>query len=256
MKLKSIFLAGLAVVMMSGAAMAERLSLSGLKNQIDAVGDDVEQLRLDVEEKQNRVTGVCPPGYAIGAINADGTIDCEQDSDSGGDITDVIVGPGLSGGGKSGTVTIKLTGAASISGAAFRLRNNRGRFCDHSYGLGRMVFIDIIGWNCNTVASVQIPDGVAMKALVCKIQERDEGVRMRAILAKVDLSISGTEYVDPIFETGYTIDHHDPKVITDFTPTGDAVVDNTNAAYYIQIDMEGEGLGPAGIAYLGCTIAY
>jgi hypothetical protein len=51
---------------------------------------------------QARVTGACPPGEAIRAIDEGGTVICEPL----GDITGVTAGPGLTGGGASGEVTL------------------------------------------------------------------------------------------------------------------------------------------------------
>ena len=39
-------------------------------------------------------------------VNQDGTVTCESDDNSGGDITDVTAGTGLSGGGTTGAVTL------------------------------------------------------------------------------------------------------------------------------------------------------
>jgi endosialidase-like protein len=59
---------------------------------------------------QNRVTGTCASGNYVRAIAADGTVTCGADADtnSGGDITGVTAGSGLSGGGSSGAVTLTV----------------------------------------------------------------------------------------------------------------------------------------------------
>ena len=58
---------------------------------------------------QRRIASTCAPGQSIRAISNTGTVTCETDSDSGGDITGVTAGAGISGGGTAGTVTLSLT---------------------------------------------------------------------------------------------------------------------------------------------------
>lgn len=76
-----------------------------------AIGDNAASIGTNttsIGSKQDRVTGTCQASQSIRVINADGSVTCEFDSDSGGDITGVTAGTGLTGGGTTGTVTINL----------------------------------------------------------------------------------------------------------------------------------------------------
>ena len=76
---------------------------------------------LVAAEYQRRVTGTAPAGSFLTGINADGTVVTALDQNSGGDITGVTAGAGLTGGGASGDVALaadptylqrRVTGAA------------------------------------------------------------------------------------------------------------------------------------------------
>jgi hypothetical protein len=69
-------------------------------------------LAVDPAQVQSRVGNACSAGASIRAINQDGSVVCEPDSDAGGDITQVEAGTGLSGGGTSGAVRLDIDSGA------------------------------------------------------------------------------------------------------------------------------------------------
>jgi hypothetical protein len=71
---------------------------------------------------QRRVTATCGPGSSIRIINADGSVVCETNTNSGGDITSVTAGSGLFGGGTSGAVTLNIGAGDGIIVGANQVR--------------------------------------------------------------------------------------------------------------------------------------
>jgi hypothetical protein len=74
-------------------------------------------LGVDSSTTQLRVNGACPPGSSIQAINENGTVLCQADTNSGGTVTSVAAGTGLLGGTitTSGTISADFAGTGSAN---------------------------------------------------------------------------------------------------------------------------------------------
>lgn len=64
--------------------------------------------QVNPAQVQARVTGSCAAGLHVRTINQDGSVVCEQDGNSGGTVTSIATGTGLSGGPISMTGTIAI----------------------------------------------------------------------------------------------------------------------------------------------------
>jgi hypothetical protein len=90
----------------------------------------VSGAKVNPAEVQRRVSGTCPAGELISAVNADGTVACQAvNSTSGGDITGVTAGLGLTGGAASGNATLSVSFGGS--GTASTVARS-----DHFHGVG------------------------------------------------------------------------------------------------------------------------
>ncbi len=97
-------------VTLDEAVMDPRIALDSVPYAIrSAVATDAEKVGgLTGDDLQRRVTGACGAGNFIIGVNVDGTVVCAPDLSGSGDITDVLPGSGLQGGGTGGSVTLSM----------------------------------------------------------------------------------------------------------------------------------------------------
>ena len=90
-----------------GDVLAPRIPIDSVPYALRAeVADTLAN--FDAASTQKRVTGTCPTGNYITAIDANGGVSCATDSAGSGDITAVTAGGGLTGGGQSGAVSLSV----------------------------------------------------------------------------------------------------------------------------------------------------
>jgi len=137
---------------------------------------------INAAEVQRRVSSSCPSDELMAAVNVDGTVACRAvTASSGGDITGVMAGNGLTGGGPTGNVSLSVNFAGDGAGSTVAFANHEhmpaSGFDD--VGLGR----GALGQNQTGGDNVAVGDS-AMAANVTGI--RNVAVGSGALAANVD----------------------------------------------------------------------
>jgi hypothetical protein len=126
-----------------------RKTLTGFNIRVRTLGSvpDASRLgHLPPSAFQARVTGTCAGSRAISAIGARGSVSCTSVS-GGGTITQVVAGTDLTGGGRSGKVTLNVdenkaqhrVGGACATGSAISSIDKAGTVSCQSTGVTQMM---------------------------------------------------------------------------------------------------------------------
>ncbi|HEV8360892.1 MAG TPA: tail fiber domain-containing protein [Candidatus Thermoplasmatota archaeon] len=102
-------------------AVTSAAILDGTITGTDLANGTITSAKTDTTSVQARVTGACADGKFLQAINQDGTVSCLADTNSGGTVTSITTGAGLSGGPITGTGTIGIANGGVVNSM---LQNN------------------------------------------------------------------------------------------------------------------------------------
>lgn len=234
-------------------------NFSAVKSAVDdndtRITDNAANVTSNTTNKQNRVAGACGAGYAIRSVNADGSVVCQADTNSGGDITDVTAGPGLTGGGTSGSVAVKLaSGAVSVSSSQMQPADYR---C-----IGQRDGIDFYWPSSNTysacraVAGVNLPQDATLTGLKCRLYDNDISGSSYVTLNVIELypyTLNTTLYTTPS-----TVDKSISQMVETTTSSTTIHVDNYTHAYSLTWHSSAHDTSVVSTyaRFSGCRISY
>ncbi|HEY9051349.1 MAG TPA: hypothetical protein VIQ03_07385 [Gammaproteobacteria bacterium] len=224
-------------------------------NATNILGNTTAITNLDTA-KQNRVEGICSPGSSIRAVNADGSVICELDNDSGGDIQSVIAGGGLYGGGASGTVTLSLR-SGSVSIPAMALIPYSHSSCASFISLGTYQYLTTsTASSCVSYAPVQLPHNATLTSMTCRLYDNDTTAGSNS--ATLYRLTSNNGAASEVFMTPSTYNSTASQSLTDSTSNISTVVDNYLYNYVLYWSSGSHNATTVGsnARFNNCTINY
>lgn len=172
---------------------------------ITALQTSTSQLQTD---KQNTVTGTCPSGEAIRAINSDGTVACQK---------------------------AQLSGAVAVSPPAFgNIVDNASAACNFNR-LGNLVLRGSSNY-CEAVAPLTLPHNVKLSSLSCGLLDNHGGTGTTLAVGLVRANHSAV-ISDQLFTLNSQVGDS-PQIqtlLTSDTIFGKDIVDNINYHYYLRL---------------------
>lgn len=128
-------------------------ALTALANSVtttSVVDGTITAVDIDPAQIQRRIDGSCASGQYLRAVNADGSVQCAADVDSGGTVTSIATGAGLSGGPitNSGTISIAAGGVGAAQIDATQVQRRIGAGCPQGQ------YLSAVNEDGSTVCSV------------------------------------------------------------------------------------------------------
>jgi hypothetical protein len=238
-----------------------RSVITSNSNRTIANRTDIAGNIRNIAGKQKRVAHPCPPESSIRQINADGTVVCETDSDSGGDITSVSAGGGLEmdGSGSSGDVTIRrASGYVAISPAAFQAEDTTKCFLKNDFSYIYFIDTSTTDDECKAFAQVSLPDDAYLDRMECVLYDNDTATGSSPyILLNANSATSNNSY--NLYNMSSSGDNASWQVLTDDTLNGSAVLAHIrNHSYNYSIMYQPHTATSSGEdkKLKGCTIYY
>lgn len=173
-------------------------------------------LNVNTSAIQSRVSSSCAAGSSIRTINADGSVVCQTDVNSGGTVTSVGTGAGLTGGPitTSGTLSVNFAGTGSASTAA---RSDHGHYA-------RIVVVSPVGTEIENGsalidARLSITDASATNRYLLKIEPGvyDIGSNWLSLSSYIDIEGSGENVTKVKGNDSYSVVYADRFNVIDET---------------------------------------
>jgi len=147
------------------------------------------------------------------------------------------------------------TGSVSVSPHSFQSEESDGT-CNWRtlFSTSNGYYVTGSAINCDPVAGIQLPDGVALNSLTCTFNDSAAPFRASARLYRNSLDASGTSIV---FDTADTT-NTGVEMLIDSTATADTeIVDNSTYTYHLTL-LYGAGTDTANTSmrFYGCSVSY
>jgi hypothetical protein len=223
-------------------------NFSAVKTAVDGNANDIATNSHDIDGKLTKSITECAAGSSIRKINTDGTVVCEDDTDTD---TTYTVGAGLS---MNGTIIKRANGSVTIDNHFLqRAFDNASGSCNLIHGPTYSFFAsDSTASNCEAFAPVTLPDGSTIKSITCWMYKNAGTQSMYVHLKKREISAQATvSTITSLFISG------DGTLPQPFGPVYvNEDVNNSTSSYFLDYLPKETDSASNNKRFYSCTINY